>query len=70
MKTCVHLMIISYRILLRMLNVLDKIYRENKITFYVSVTFCAVYELTWKNAVHPERRHLTKEYSACALHAG
>jgi len=30
----------------------------------------AVYEITWKNMVEPDRPQMTIQYGACALHAG
>ena len=57
-------MIIHRTVLLRMRNFSDKIYnRENKGYILCSVTFFpanrAVYEITWKNTVDPERLQMT-----------
>jgi hypothetical protein len=30
----------------------------------------AIYEIMWKNTVHPDRPQITIQYSACALQAG
>jgi hypothetical protein len=68
------LLIISRSVLLRMGNISDKSCRENQNTHFTFNNFFspenrAVYDIMWKNAVQPDRPHVTVLYGACALHA-
>jgi hypothetical protein len=58
-----------------MRNILNKSRRENQNANLCSVTFFffenrAVYEITSKNVVEPERPQTTSQYGAYELHAG
>jgi hypothetical protein len=56
----------------RLGNVSDKSCRDNQNTFHFQQLFsenCAVYGITWKNVVKPDRTQTTK-YGVCTLHAG
>jgi len=62
MKTNVYFFNISRLVLLRIRNVSDKSYRENRNTRLCSVTFPenrTVYEILWKNMVEPDRPQTT-----------
>ena len=67
-------MIILHWILLRMRNVSDKSYRENQNTQFGFNKFfpkiMLFYEIMWKNMVQPDKLQMTRQYSACSLHAG
>ena len=74
MKTHIHFFIITRSVLFRMRNVSDKSCRENQNTHLVFSNYFflqngAVYEIMWKNNVHPGRPQMTI-WRACALHAG
>ena len=60
MKTNMH---ISHSILLRMRNVSDKSCRENQKTHFMFSNFFpkngAIYEVTWKTMVEPDRPQMT-----------
>jgi hypothetical protein len=57
-----------------MKNVLDKSFRENQNTHFMSDNFFpenrAVYVKMSKNVVEPEGPHVTSQYGAYTLHAG
>jgi len=47
--------------------------RKSKQTFHIQERFSenrAVYEITWKNIVQPERSQMKMQYGAGALHPG
>jgi len=55
-------MTVSLWIILRMRNILDEACRKYQSIFYVQKLFPeyrAVYKITWKNTVHPERPQMT-----------
>jgi hypothetical protein len=66
-------MTISRRILLKIKNVLDENYRENKNTYFVLNNLFsesrAIYDITSKNMVEPEGPQMTSQYGAYKLHA-
>ena len=67
-------MIISRSTLLRTINILDKVCRENQKTHFMSSDFFpqnhAAYEIMWKNMVEPGRTQMIILYNARAMHAG
>jgi len=45
--------------------------QRNQNTHLSSIFFFenhVVYEIMWKNVIHPERSHMTIKYGECALH--
>jgi hypothetical protein len=63
---------ISLQILFTMKNVSNIVENQNTVFIFnngVSINR-AVYEITWKNMVQPDRPQMTIKYRACALHAG
>jgi hypothetical protein len=48
--------------------------RENQHIFYIVTFFLkenrVLYEILWKNTMHPDRLHTTIRYGTCTLHAG
>ena len=70
-------MVVYGWIILKLRNISDKIYRENKnsdfvFNIYTRIFFsdCIVYKIMWKNMAEPCRQQIIIQYGACALHYG